>query len=213
MKLVYIGDPMCSWCYGFGKELAALTARVPDLDLEIVVGGVRAGATEVLDEAGKRFRLQHWTRVQALSGLPFNREAFMALEGFVYDTEPVCRAVVAARRFGGNRELPVVFRTLQSAFYAEGRDTTDGHALSQIAVTALRAAGVLVSVDEFFQTWAAEVTIEKTQRDFARAKALGATSFPTLLLETGNQAFVVSSGYASVDELEHRLSQLERHLS
>ena len=54
MKLIYIGDPMCSWCYGFGKELSALLERLPDLQLEIVVGGVRAGATGVLDEAGKR---------------------------------------------------------------------------------------------------------------------------------------------------------------
>lgn len=49
MKLIYVGDPMCSWCYGFGKELSALVAHVPDLNLEIVVGGSRAGATDILD--------------------------------------------------------------------------------------------------------------------------------------------------------------------
>ena len=27
MKLIYIADPMCSWCYGFGPELAKLLAR------------------------------------------------------------------------------------------------------------------------------------------------------------------------------------------
>ena len=48
MKLVYIGDPMCSWCYGFGKELSALMQRMPEIELDIRVGGVRAGATDVL---------------------------------------------------------------------------------------------------------------------------------------------------------------------
>ena len=24
MKLVYVADPMCSWCYGFGKEMTEL---------------------------------------------------------------------------------------------------------------------------------------------------------------------------------------------
>ncbi len=212
MKLIYVGDPMCSWCYGFGQELSALSARVPDLDLEIVVGGLRAGATDLLDEAGKRFRLPHWKRVEELSGLPFNREAFMAREGFVYDTEPVCRAVVAARRIAGDKGLLDVFRTLQHGFYVEGLDTTDGRVLAGIAVKALHANGVAVSIDEFYQTWAAAETIEEAQRDFARARALGVTSFPTLLLENDGQVFAVGAGYASVDALEHELSQLESKL-
>ena len=43
MKLLYVGDPMCSWCYGFGKEMTALMTLHPGLELEIIVGGVRAG--------------------------------------------------------------------------------------------------------------------------------------------------------------------------
>lgn len=213
MKLIYVGDPMCSWCYGFGKELSALVARVPDLKLEIVVGGIRAGATDVLDAAGKRFRLQHWQRVESLSGLPFNREAFMAREGFVYDTEPVCRAVVAARRFASGEGLLSVFRALQNGFYAQGRDTTDGHVLSDIAATALRAAGVEVSVDAFYQAWAAAETKEETQRDFARSRALGVASFPTLLLEEQGRTYAVHSGYASVNALEERLNEIEGPLA
>jgi len=213
MKLIYVGDPMCSWCYGFGKELSALTERVPDLNLEIVVGGLRAYATDVLDDAGKQMRLQHWRRVQSLSGLPFDREALMARKGFVYDTEPVCRAVVAARRFVRNDQLLAVFRALQNAFYAEGRDTTDGHVLTDIAVRALRAMNVAVNVDEFFQIWVAAETKKETERDFIRARALGVSSFPALLLEENDQLYAVGSGYASVDQLEHQLSQLERNLA
>src|SRR4051812_16092040 len=117
MKLIYVGDPMCSWCYGFGKELSTVLEAEPSLQLEIVVGGLRAGGTEVLDAAGKQFRLTHWARVEAASGLPFNRDALMAREGFVYDTEPICRAVVAARRLGPEAPLLDVFRALQRAFY------------------------------------------------------------------------------------------------
>ncbi|MEX3790353.1 DsbA family protein [Paraburkholderia sp. BR14374] len=210
MKLIYVGDPMCSWCYGFGKELSALVARVPDLKLEIVVGGIRAGATDVLDAAGKRFRLQHWQRVEALSGLPFNREAFMAREGFVYDTEPVCRAVVAARRFVSGNALLSVFRALQNGFYVQGLDTTDARVLSDIAATALAAVGVQVSADSFYLAWAGVEAKEETQRDFARARALGVASFPTLLLEEQGRMYAVNSGYASVNTLEERFNQIER---
>jgi putative protein-disulfide isomerase len=209
MKLIYVGDPMCSWCYGFGKELSALTERMPELEVEVVVGGIRAGATDVLDDAGKRFRLQHWQRVESLSGLPFNREAFMGLKGFVYDTEPVCRAVVAARRIVGSKGLVTVFRALQNGFYAQGRDTTDGHVLSNIAADALDAMGVEISAEEFYHVWSAPETIKETQQDFARARALGVSSFPTLLVERQGRIFQMHSGYASVDDLEAKLSQIE----
>jgi putative protein-disulfide isomerase len=213
MKLIYVADPMCSWCYGFGKELTALTERVPDLNLEIIVGGLRPHATDVLDDAGKQMRLQHWRRVQSLSGLPFNREAFTALEGFVYDTEPVCRAVVTARRIAGSKGLLKVFRAFQNAFYQEGRNTTDGHVLTDIAVNALRSLGVPVSVDEFYDTFVSAETRDETLGDFKRARALGVQSFPALLLERNGKLFAVSSGYASVDELEHRLTELERNFA
>ncbi|KVN53130.1 DsbA family protein [Burkholderia anthina] len=212
MKLIYIGDPMCSWCYGFGKELSALTRRVPDLDLEIVVGGVRAGATDVLDDVGKRFRLGHWTRVQTLSGLPFNRAAFMAREGFVYDTEPVCRAVVTARHFLEGHRLLEAFRAFQHAFYADGLDTTDGRVLAEIATSALRNVGKVITIEEFLRMWSSNDLIAQTRHDFVRARALGATSFPTLLLEKDGQIHDVAIGYATVDVLERRLSLLETQL-
>ena len=51
--LIYIADPMCSWCYGFGPELTSLLDTLPDARLDIVLGGLRAYNTEVMDEAKK----------------------------------------------------------------------------------------------------------------------------------------------------------------
>jgi putative protein-disulfide isomerase len=212
MKLVYVGDPMCSWCYGFGKEMTALMQSHPDLALEIVVGGVRAGATDLLDDAGKAFRLGHWERVQASSGLPFNRDAFLARQNFVYDTEPVCRAVVAARRLAPKADLLSVFRALQNAFYADGLDTTDGRVLTDIASAALSAAGHPVDAATFHASWAAAATIAETSADFRKARAMGVRSFPALLLDTGAGLVEVSPGYAHVAELETRLRTLLERL-
>jgi len=208
MKLVFVGDPMCSWCYGFGKELSALTDMHPELALDIVVGGVRAGATDILDEEGKQFRLAHWGRVEASSGLPFNRAAFQARENFVYDTEPVCRAVVSARKVAPQADLLKVFRALQSAFYAEGRDTTDGRVLSEVAASSLQEQGHAVDADAVHAVWKAADTIAETNAEFRHARALGVRSFPALLLETPEGHEVVSSGYAHAADLERQLDML-----
>lgn len=200
MKLLYVGDPMCSWCYGFGKEMTALMAMHQGLELQIIVGGLRAGGTEVLDQAGKQFRLTHWARVEAASGLPFNREALMARENFVYDTEPVCRAVVAARRLAPQADLLAVFRALQHAFYVDGRDTTDGRVLAEVV-----AAQLGVDVETVLRTWRDDVTIALASADFARARALGVRSFPALLLERDDGIVEISGGYAQAAQLDQQL--------
>lgn len=207
MKLVYVGDPMCSWCYGFGKELAQLKEQHPEIELEIVVGGLRAGGTEMLDDAAKQFRLQHWARVQAASGLPFDRAAFVARQGFIYDTEPVCRAVVAARRLAPQADLLAVFRAFQHGFYAEGRDTTDGKELAAIGAAELQRQGHDVSEAGFLYTWREPATVAETHSNFVRARKLGVASFPALLLDTGDAVHEVSPGYAHAEQLDRLLRE------
>lgn len=210
MKLVFAGDPMCSWCYGFGKELSTLVDRHPELQLTILVGGVRAGATDLLDDTGKQFRLEHWARVEENSGLPFNRKAFLARENFVYDTEPVCRAVVTARRLAPGADQLQVFKALQRAFYEDGRDTSNGEVLADIAAAALRDQGKPVSASDFHDAWKDSSTIAATAAEFAQVRSLGIFSFPQLLLEVGDQLLNISPGYAKVDQLERALSEALR---
>ncbi|WP_137924910.1 DsbA family protein [Cupriavidus sp. 2SB] len=208
MELIYIGDPMCSWCYGFGKELTLLQRRNPQLPLRIVVGGIRAGATDVLDDAGKRFRLQHWTRVEKASGLTFNREALMAREGFVYDTEPVCRAVVTARRLFPGTDLLAVFRALQHAFYVDGLDTTNGHVLAEVVAKAVAKQSIEVEASAFLTAWNSANAIEETAADFRTARRWGVTSFPTLALQDGDKLYQVVAGYASVEAVAMQLDHV-----
>jgi putative protein-disulfide isomerase len=208
MKLIFAGDPMCSWCYGFGKELSALMARRPELALQILVGGVRAGATDLLDDSGKQFRLTHWARVEEASGLPFNREAFMARQNFVYDTEPVCRAVVAAQRLAPAAGQLAVFRALQSAFYVDGLDTTDGDVLAEVAVKALEQQGIGLPAAAFRAEWDRPATIAATAAEFAQVRAMGIRSFPALLLEVDGQVTEISPGYAHVDQLDRQLQSV-----
>jgi putative protein-disulfide isomerase len=211
VKLVFAGDPMCSWCYGFSKELALLAQRHPELKVEILVGGVRAGAKDVLDETGKQFRLGHWARVEQSSGLPFNRAAFLARENFVYDTEPVCRAVVAARRLAPQADQLAVFRALQHAFYVDGRDTTDGAVLAEVAGAALALQGHAVTPAALRAEWDSAAAIAVTAAEFSYVRSLGIRSFPALLLDDDSGLYEISPGYASVAQLERQLqATLER---
>lgn len=205
MNLIFVADPMCSWCYGFAKELTTVSQAFPELPLRIVVGGVRAGETEVMTEEMKQFRLGHWGRVEALSGLPFNREAFLGLTNFVYDTEPICRAVVAARTLAPSMNILPVFRSLQEAFYVHGKDTTDGEVLAAAGARAMTEQGYPTRRESFQSIWADDATIAETRQDFITARQWGIRSFPALLLEVNGQLHSVAPGYMSAHEVERNL--------
>ena len=97
--LIYFADPMCSWCWGFAPVIAAARVRYGEtLPIRLVLGGLRPGTVEPMSRSARTELPTHWEHVREASGQPFNAEAFIARDGFVYDTDPAARAVVGEQR-------------------------------------------------------------------------------------------------------------------
>lgn len=207
--LLYIADPMCSWCYGFGPELAALLDGLPGLKLEIVVGGLRAYNTEIMHDAMKTELMHHWKKVHDISGLPFLDTA-IEQPGFVYDTEPACRAVVAVRTLSPVAALPA-FAAIQHAFYGEGRDVTRGKTLAELCCPVLRETGTAITAEAFLSLWSSEKIVLATQSDFVQCKNWKIDGFPALVLERNGQLDMVTAGYARVETLVGQMQVLVDH--
>jgi putative protein-disulfide isomerase len=198
--LLYIADPMCSWCYAFAPVVRTLAehfgARLP---LRLLMGGLRAGNTRPMGEADKDYIRSAWQRVHAASGQPFDL-GFFAREGFVYDTEPACRAVVAGRMLDASRALALMER-IERAFYAENRDVTQGETLTDVAAeTGYEREGFAAAL------LAPEVRNE-TFRDFLAAQDMGVRGFPTLLAGRGQRYALVTNGYRPLDGMADALEQ------
>ncbi|MFC4174962.1 DsbA family protein [Microvirga sp. GCM10011540] len=130
--LIYVADPMCSWCWGFSPVISQITQQFgSSLPIRLIMGGLRPGTTEPLDEKGKRTIREHWDHVHSASGQPFDM-AFFDRQGFVYDTEPASTAVVVVRRSGMDGALAYLER-VHRAFYAENRDVTSIEVLTELA--------------------------------------------------------------------------------
>jgi putative protein-disulfide isomerase len=205
MKLVLIADPMCSWCYGFGKEVSELREAIPGLALRVVVGGLRPDETAVMPRHQRIARLEHWSRVEAASGLPFNRDAFVANDNLVYNTEPACRAVVTARRLAPEADQLAVLRSIQRAFYVDGRDITKGDVLADVAANALSELGFATTPDDFLKAWQSAEAMDETRGDFLQARRWGISSFPSLLLEDGDKLYSLAPGYINAQQLISRV--------
>lgn len=198
-QLIYFADPMCSWCWGFAPVMDAVRAARPDLPVRLVLGGLRPFTTDRMDEARKAAMRHHWTRVEALSGQPFDY-AFFARDDFVYDTEPAARAVVAARRLDPRKEFAMNER-VACGFYAENRDVTDPAILCDLA----EEAGFDRAV--FAAEFALAETKAETLGDFETTRRSGVTGFPTLLAGPNDDGTGenVAAGYQLLETVLSRL--------
>lgn len=194
--LIYIADPMCSWCWGFAPVIDAVSSRFgDDLPIRLIMGGLRPGTIEPMNEAAKRSTRAHWEHVHEASGQPFDM-AFFNREGFVYDTEPAARAVVVVRR-GGTGPALAYLKAVQHAFYAENRDVTDPDILADVA----NETGL--GRDGFPDAIRSEGARQETWTDFAIAQKAGITGFPTLLAapRQGAEYGIVTQGYQPPEQI------------
>jgi putative protein-disulfide isomerase len=203
-RLIYVMDPMCSWCWGFAPVLAALAAQAQaaGVPMDLVVGGLRQEQA-ALEPAGRVRILAHWQAVNASTGQLFNFNDGLP-EGLVYHTEPACRALVTARQLDATKVWPLL-ELIQQAFYCEGRDVTRAGVLRELAEAAGLPRG------EFAEAFDSPQTQAATQGDFNWVQGLGIAGFPTLLAERNGQLALLTNGYQPLEQLQPLLARwLER---
>ena len=198
-RILYFADPMCSWCWGFSPVIAAIVAACgADTPVRLCVGGLRAFETRPMDDRSKAYVRHHWEEVERSTGQPFDY-GFFDRDGFVYDTEPACRAAVAVRCLVPEAAFNY-FSAVQRAFYAENRDVTREGQLAAVA------EGLGIDSADFSAVWNAPEVAESTRADFRLSQGLGINGFPTVLLQDGNELAALSVGYRSFADLEPELT-------
>lgn len=206
VSLMYVGDPMCSWCYGFAVPLGQLLERFPQVPVQLVLGGLRAYNTQVMDAALKAKLRQAWAGVAQRSGQPFS-SALLERDDFIYDTEPACRAVVTVREHAPHLAL-AMYHAIQQAFYAEGRDVTKATVLGEIWDKVHGHTKDAWGHINFSHDFESEAMRLGTRDDFAQARRWGVQGFPALLAVVGGQTQVITHGYAQADVLAERLARI-----
>lgn len=201
-QLIYFADPMCSWCWGFAPVIVRLAEITkPAATLRIIMGGLRAYNTKVMEASDKSYIGNHWDHVNERTGQPFNR-AFFDREGFIYDTEPACRAVVAVRHLSPDKALAMLER-LHRAFYLENQDVTERDTLC------LLAGEVGVAPKEFANIFDDDKTKDATKLDFLVTNQTGVGGFPSLLVGNEREGFrLITTGYEDLEALEGPVRRL-----
>ena len=190
--LLYIHDPMCSWCYAFDSSLTALQKELPDfIRIKKIVGGLAPDTTNPMPVELQQKIQQTWRRIeQTVPNMQFNYDFWM-INTPVRSTYPACRAVLAARQQGDDFEDKMI-GAIQTAYYQKAKNPSLESTLLECALE------VGLDANRFADDLTSNEIEEELQNEIRIARKLGVISYPSLLLEHNGRLFPVT-----VDYLDH----------
>lgn len=203
-KLIYVHDPMCSWCFGFSKVYQQLTERLPgNVTLIRLLGGLAPDTDEIMPESTRQMVRQNWQRIeQHIPGVEFNYDFWTKCQPR-RTTYPACRAVIAAREQGDEYDISMT-RKIQQAYYRQARNPSDNETLIELA------GEIGLDQERFSAQLVADQTQQRLLDEIANTRAIGVSGFPSLVLQNNDGLQTVLVSYTDVDAV---LEQIFRYLA
>lgn len=205
MKIIYVYDALCGWCYGFSPVIEQFCRKHhKTVDFEVVSGGMITGSrTGPIGEVAPYIR-RAYKEVEERSGVSFG-EAF--LTQVLEDGKTIFSSVppaVALSVFKSHRaDASVLFAAaLQKAIYYDGLAPEDTAAYASLA----EKFGI--DGKTFTKQMGQPEFQAKAQEDFHKTQQLGVRGFPTVFAETEGTYYRLTSGYTSLTDLENRFAAL-----
>lgn len=207
LTFIYVWDAYCGWCYGFSNSLRAFHENHLEIPLKVWSGGLFVGdrkqpigAFSHIPEANKT--------ISQLTGAEFGASYQTLLEEgtLVMDSEAAAKGFSALRFFAPERAYYLA-SSMQRAFYYEGKSLSDPATYREIAIAHhLDPEAVLAQFKDV-------ASIKDARVDFAKVQQIGVQSYPTLLLQKGDDFIGFGGGVMTTEKLEARLEMMIQELN
>lgn len=145
-----------------------------------------------------QFLRKHWEEIAAMTGQPFSFDILQNRD-FIYHTEAPCRAVWVARQINPEKAFDF-FKAIQKAFYFHNFDTNAIDTYLRICEQ------MALDTNQFQSLYLSEEAREKTEEEFEKARMLGVSGFPTLLLQWGETYKMLARGYENYEKMQGTLN-------
>lgn len=197
VKLTYVFDAYCGWCYGFGPAVRDFTAaNAGRVEIDVVSGGLFTGA-RVAPIGTMPYVADANARIAELTGVEFGPgySDLVADGRFQMDSTAAAIGFAALRAAAPERALESA-EAMQRAFYLDGLSLSETSTYQHIA-------------DQLGLGFTAPDSRAAAVNDFTQAARLGVTSYPTLLLHTDTGVVRLGGPAATATQLT---AALDRYL-
>ena len=195
-QLIYVYDPMCSWCWGFKECWQKIYAELAsELDIVYKVGGLAADSDQPMPENMQRFLQQTWQRIAAQTGARFNFDFWKNCQPR-RSTYPACRAVIAARQFDKEQAM---LQRIQQGYYLQAQNPSDLSTLVSFAQQ------LNLDSDVFLARMQSAELEQQLQQELAYVQQLPIQGFPSLVLRHQQQYHAIAVNYTDADDVINRI--------
>lgn len=201
MKLYYVHDPMCSWCWAFRPVLLELKHKLPsNIEFIRLLGGLAADSDEPMPEKTKQYVIDNWRRIQQQHPeTEFNYDFWTGCQPR-RSTYPACRAVIAARKQGSQYD-EIMTHAIQQAYYRQARNPSDNETLIELAKE------VGLDSRQFNQDLLSNDVNQELSQELNTVRKLQLNSFPGLLLTDGKERLHINPDYHKAGVILGKIQQ------
>jgi len=206
MKILYIMDPHCKWCYATSDAILQLYNTLEGkLPFEVIPAGMLAGEFSQIQSPVYAFAHRKLdASITKETGIVFGEGYKTALEEkeMMLDSLVPSRAIMACRATAPQLTLQFAHQILHARFY-EGKDLNEQTVYLEICEQ------LGIDKQTFFQHFSSAENEENTRQAFLFAEKY-AEHYPTLIYEEDGEMDILTEGYSPYSLIELRLSKLLR---
>lgn len=208
-KIIYVFDAYCSWCYGMGPVIGKIAEEYKDaLDIEVLSGGMIPEDTEV-DVLARKFTSprEAFGRVTQMTGQPISDDFIQMMEtpesfDYTFNSVYPARALATLKYFAPDREVQQA-EAIQELIYTKLQDLTKTASYKSVA------EDFGIDWQAFVHYFESDKSLEAAKYEFHLARQLEVTSYPAVLVQTGDQQFyLVARGFTPFKTLNQRIQNV-----
>ncbi|QHS62845.1 DsbA family protein [Chitinophaga agri] len=204
MKLIYIYDALCGWCYGFTPVITSLREQLgPNVDFEILSGGMFLSANRRPAAAMYNYIKQAHTQVEATTGIKFGEpflEEYLHTDD-IMDSEKPAIALTIFKQYLPEKALAFAHDMQLALNY-------DGKSLNEDATYRELITKYQLPVDEFLAKMKEDASRYDTVQEFNQVEQWGITGFPAAIFDDGKEYFLIAKGYTPLDKLQEVIKKI-----
>ncbi|MCW8936169.1 MAG: DsbA family protein [Gammaproteobacteria bacterium] len=201
-KLLYIHDPMCSWCYGFKPVLETLHKELTGvIEIHYLLGGLASDNNQPMPVDMQNQIKQNWRTIEkTIPGIKFNYEFWTSCVAR-RSTYPACRAILAAAKQDINLQMDML-NLIQQAYYLEARNPSDYEVLYELSKQ------LNLDHNQFIIDIHSDVINNELMSQIQQCRSIGADSFPSLYLQKEDTYQPVVLDYNNADIILDHIKSL-----
>ena len=201
-ELLYVHDPMCSWCWAIRPAFTSLRAQLPTgLPLRRVVGGLAPDNDEPMPEEMRSKIKGIWRTIQET--VPGTRFNFAFWENCTprRSTYNACRAALAAARMSPAHEDSMI-EAIQHAYYLEARNPSDVATLIDLA------AAIGLDRERFAAEIASDGVEARLREEVVFARSGAFHGFPSPAIRSGSELRPVDVDYRDAEPMRRQIETI-----